>query len=42
LEGALVERTDINGTQTLAIPSGVYIVKSAANGIVKASKIINR
>lgn len=42
LEGALVERTDINGTQTLAMPSGIYIIKSAANGVVKASKIINR
>ena len=42
LQGSLVERTDINGTQTIALPRAVYIVKSAANGVVKAVKIINR
>ena len=42
LQGSLVERTDINGTQTIALPRAVYIVKSAADGVVKAVKIINR
>lgn len=42
LQGALVERTDINGKQTVALPQGVYIIKSAANGVVKAVKIMNR
>ena len=42
LQGALVERTEVNGTQTIAMPRGIYIVKSVANGQVNAVKIINR
>jgi hypothetical protein len=42
LQGALVERIDFTGTQSIALPRGVYIVKSAANGDVKAVKVINR
>ncbi|MDR0546231.1 MAG: T9SS type A sorting domain-containing protein [Dysgonamonadaceae bacterium] len=42
LQGRLVERTDVNGTQTVVLPRGIYIVKSAANGNVKALKVINR
>ncbi|GAB1415391.1 hypothetical protein MASR2M117_07970 [Paludibacter sp.] len=42
LQGALVERTDVVGTQTMALPKGIYIVKSAANGQVNAVKIINK
>jgi hypothetical protein len=42
LQGSLVERTDITGTQTVALPQGIYIVKSAQNGAVKAVKIYNR
>ncbi|KAA6303012.1 MAG: Beta-galactosidase [Candidatus Ordinivivax streblomastigis] len=42
LQGSLVERTDINGTQTIALPRGIYIVKSAQNGNVKAVKILNQ
>jgi hypothetical protein len=42
LQGSLLERTDINGSQTIALPAGIYIVKSAQNGAVKAVKIVNR
>jgi hypothetical protein len=42
LQGSLVERTDIDGTQTIALPVGIYIVKSAQNGVVKAVKILNQ
>jgi hypothetical protein len=42
LQGSLVERTDIDGTQTIALPAGIYIVKSAQNGNVKAVKILNQ
>jgi hypothetical protein len=42
LQGSLVARTDVNGTQTIKLPNAVYIVKSVANGNVKAVKIINR
>lgn len=42
LQGALVERFNFTGTQSVALLRGVYIVKSAANGDVKAVKVINR
>jgi hypothetical protein len=42
VQGQLVERTDVDGTQTLVLPRGIYIVKSAQSGHVKAMKIINR
>lgn len=41
LQGNLVERTNIEGTQSIALPKGVYIIKSVAGGDVKAVKIIN-
>lgn len=42
LQGSLIVRTDINGTQTIALPRDIYIVKSVANGNVNAVKILNR
>jgi hypothetical protein len=42
LQGALVERIDFVGTQQIALPKGIYIVKSAVNGNVKAVKVINK
>ncbi|MDR0811770.1 MAG: T9SS type A sorting domain-containing protein, partial [Paludibacter sp.] len=40
--GKLAVRTDINGTQQITLPLGVYIIKSAQNGNVSAVKVINR
>jgi hypothetical protein len=42
LQGSLVERTEVSGTQTIALPAGIYIVKSAQNGNVKATKVLNQ
>ncbi|MDR0700013.1 MAG: hypothetical protein LBG28_12505 [Tannerella sp.] len=42
LQGLLVERTDIDRTQTIALPHDIYIVRSVQNGSVKTVKIINR
>jgi hypothetical protein len=41
LQGSLLERTNVNGSQTIALPRGIYIVKSVQNGNVKAVKILN-
>jgi hypothetical protein len=41
LQGSLVERIDVDGSQIIALPRGIYIVKSVQNGAVKAVKIIN-
>jgi hypothetical protein len=41
LQGVLVERVDIEGTRTIALPGGLYIVKSAQEGDVKAVKVLN-
>jgi len=41
LQGSLVDRIDFTGAKSVSLPRGVYIVKSAVNGSVKAVKIIN-
>jgi hypothetical protein len=41
ITGSLMERTDVHGKQSVALPVGVYIIKSVANGDVKAVKILN-
>ncbi|MDR2627404.1 MAG: T9SS type A sorting domain-containing protein, partial [Dysgonamonadaceae bacterium] len=42
LQGALVERIDIDATKAIALPKGLYIVKSAQHGNVSAVKVLNR
>jgi len=42
LQGVLVDRSDFTGNHSVALPRGIYIVKSVANGIVSAVKVINK
>jgi hypothetical protein len=41
LSGALVERLDVESTAQVALPHGIYIVKSVSDGKVNAVKVVN-